>query len=310
MPDILPAGPGISYGTSSNANGNNGNGGNPDGYGRMAGLLSDYGLIGLDDWLRQMLIDGASEDTIALELERTPQFKKRFFAREEARAWNATHPNSPRHIPSPAEILEYEDAVQHLFREAGVPAGFYDEQEDIQRLMANGKSLRELQADIEEGFVRVAQAPPEIREAFANFFGASGDSALASYFLDSEKALPLLEREVKMAEIAGTGVRFGVGITKDRADRLAGLGNDIRSAEDGFERVNQMGSLYSRTVSEAAEDELTAAGAGVDFAFGLDGGTAKAKLISRHERRAADFGGVGGAAEAKDGLTGLGSADN
>lgn len=279
-----------------------------DGLARAASLLNQYGIVGMEWWLLDQLIHGASDDTLALELERTPQFEARFPARKAALDFNRANPNAAIHVPAPAEILDYEQQVAGIMRRANMPAGFYDSYSEIQQLMIDGKSVLEVQGDVEEGFLRVTQAPAEVQAAYNDFFGAQGPAALAAHFLDKDLALPVLERQVRMAEIAGTGRRFGVDVSQDTADRLAGVGVDINGADSGFGRVNALNSLYSRTVGETADEELTAAGAGVDFAFGLDAGQARTKLVSRQERRDAAFGGVGGAAEAKDGLAGLGTA--
>lgn len=283
---------------------------NDEGYSRMIALLGQYGLTGLDAWLRRLLVDGASEATIALELETTPQFEARFSARKAALEHNRVNPNSPVHVPSPAEILEYEQQVRGIMRRANVPAGFYDDQREIQQLMIDGKSVLEVQANVEEGFLRVSQAPQEVRDAYADFFGPQGDAALAAYFLDRDLSMPILERQVRTAEIAGTGRRFGVALTEDRADRLAEVGFDAGNSAAAFESVNAARALYGRTVDEQAEEDLTAEGAGVDFAFGLDSGVAARRIVSRQERREAAFRGAGGAAESREGLAGLGTADS
>lgn len=205
-----------------------------------------------------------------------------------------------------SQIQGYRTAARQMFRAAGLPAGFYDSNEDFQGFITGDVSVNELAARVNDGFLAVGKAPAEVRAAFGDFFGASGDSALAAYFLDKDKALPVLEQQVAMSQVAGAGRQFGITLERDRASRIAGNGVGFDQARSGFSTLANSAAVFEETISEVKD--LSAAREGVDAVFDLDQGQAKKEIGGRVEGRVAAFSGVGGAATSERGSYGLGSA--
>ncbi len=207
---------------------------------------------------------------------------------------------------SPADYVAYEGHARQLMRAAGLPEGFYDTPDDYTNLLAGDVSLSELNDRINQGFIQVQQAPPEVREAFSEYFGSNGDAALASYFLDPERAVPVLAEEVEIAKIGGASKAFGFQLDKGRAKKIAGTDVSFTEARSAFGNLRSMEPLFTESVSEGVD--LTAEGEGVDAAFGLDQGQAAKKLSRRLEERVGTTQGAGGAAAGESGVFGLGSA--
>jgi hypothetical protein len=207
---------------------------------------------------------------------------------------------------SPAEYVNYEDNATQYMRAAGLPQGFYDNKADFTDLISNDVSLNELNTRVTQGYAQVATAPPEVRDAFNHFFGAQGDSALAAFFLDPDKALPALEKQVDIAKIGGAGIGAGLNFGLDRATQITDAGVSDTQARQAFANIHSMDSLFTNTISETGS--LTAEKQGVDAALGLDQGQARQQIQRRLDERTAAFNGGGGAASTNAGVIGLQTA--
>lgn len=263
-------------------------------------ILTDYGLPdSLATWAWQKIVSGAPAEQVALDLRDTPEFQQRFPA-IPAREAAGLPPLSP------AEYVAYEQAAGQLFRAAGLPPGFYDDPSDFTDLLAKDVSVAELNDRIStEGFQKVVGAPPEVRDAFQEFFGVQGDSALAAFFLDPDRAAPVLRRMATEADIAGrAALAGGLNVTADRARELAEIGVTGLQAQQAAANVAEQSALFSESVSEG--DDLTAEREGLNAAFGL---SEAASLRRRQQQRTAAFSGGGGAAASGEGVRGLGSGD-
>lgn len=258
-------------------------------------ILNRYDLGGLNDWVQEQIISGASDNEIMIKLYDTPEFKTRFPAIEQRQS-------SGMAPLSPEEYIQYESNAQQLFRAAGLPKSFYDQRDDFTQFLTNNVSLSELSARVEQGFQKALTAPIEVRAKMTEFFGVTGDGALAAYFLDPEKALPALERDLATAEIAGYGQAMNVGIDQARSQRLADLGFTGEQASQGFTQISNNDGLFTETVTETKD--LTAATTGVDATFGLDP-QARKDLEQRRASRVNALNGGGSLALTNAGLAGV-----
>lgn len=265
--------------------------------------LDQWGLGTLGGWVwRQFLRSGASDPAEALllimpDLRNRPEYKARFPAMEALAARGQAI--------SEQEYVQYERTVAQVMRAAGMPAGFYDSPNDYAELLKANVSPAEVQDRIMDGYARVSGAAIEVREAFAEFFGAAGDNALAAYFIDPLRAQPLLERQMMAATVGGIGRRYGVGTGREQALRLAEIGVTDQQAEQGFAQLRQAEGLFRENVGE--RDALEIEEEGVGAVFGLSAEDQRA-LEERAQTRQAAFAGSGGAAVEQRGVTGLGTA--
>lgn len=255
----------------------------------------------LADWALNVMIEGSSGAELQQRLYLRPEFQHRFRA-----IFQLQKMGQP--APTPAEVIAYERNAAELMHSAGMPPGFYDKPDDFVDLIVNRVSANELASRINQGFIRVQSGPRAVREAFASFFGPSGDAALAAVFLDPKKALPALQQQVGAAEIAGAGFNFGFKLSRDRSLEAAGQGYDYAAANDRFANLVRIAPLFSETISE--HDDIQAETEGVQTVFGLEGASqASRKIEQRSDERAAAFEGGGGAmGSARTGARGLGAA--
>lgn len=275
-----------------------------DAYARITDTLSLYGLGSLAQWAWNEILSGRSMDGVLLDMQQTPEFKQRFPAIEQRQKAG---------LPpiSPADYINYENQAYQLMRAAGLPAGFYDQHEDFTNFIAKDVSISELNDRINQGYELVVQADPNVRKAFGDFFGPSGDAAMAAVFLDPDAALPVLEQEAQAALFAGTGTNFGFAIGKDLAMRVAANNLPSYQVRAGFDTLAGEKNLFENTVGEQNAGSNLTEDQGITATFGVgdDVAAAKAAMLRRHQQRLAEFAGGGGAVVTGHGVRGLGSSE-
>lgn len=198
-------------------------------------------------------------------------------------------------------IVEYRAMAKSLFRSAGLPEGFWDAPDDFSKLIVNDVSPAELQTRIMDGYVRVANAPQEVKDALEQYYGV-GAGGLAAYFLDEQRALPVLQRQVAAAEIGGFGAHTGFGaVSVTEAERLASEGITGDQAEQGFSQLASTRELFNPL--DRGEDTI-----GRDEQLGAvfeGNANARRRIAERQRRRVAQFEGGGTLAQNRTGYAGL-----
>lgn len=255
----------------------------------IATSLMEIGLEDMTDWAYNLVLQDMSAPEILLALRQTDRYKTRFVANQyrQAKGFN---------LLSEREILAYETAFRQTLREWGVPLDLYDTIDDIAQFLGKDLSVPEIDRRIERGYNKVVQSP-ELRGKFRDWYGPDGDTALAMYFFDTDKALPLLEKQAGAATLGGAGVRYGVTLTKQRAEGLMDLGVNVALAPQAFGKLGQIDPLFRESVSES--QDLTAEEEGIDYVFGVNN-RAEALLNRRLEDRTAAFQGGGQARLGRD----------
>ena len=148
-------------------------------------LLTTYGLAELVPWAMNKLTSGASGDQVRLEMRDQPAYRQRF---------RAIFERERRGLPpiSADYVLEYERQRSSLLRAYGLPDGFYDQPDDAVRDLVNDVSVAELQTRVVSGFARLQATDPVIRDEFQRQNNLT-DGQLAAFFLDPDRALPLID---------------------------------------------------------------------------------------------------------------------
>lgn len=254
-------------------------------------------------WAYDTIVEGASGTELVQRMYDRPEFRERF---RPIFTLQTKYPGMQ--ALSPQDILEWEKNAGGLMRAAGMPPQFYDHWTDFQPQIESGRSFQEFADIVNDGFAKVAAAPRMVRDAFANFYGPSGDAALAAYYLDPTKAKRALLLQTQAAGVAGTGLNFGFTLGKNRAMEAAQLGYGMDNSSDRWASLVQSRPLFNELMGE--KDDLTAEDQGAAAVFGLEGGgEALAKTERRRQEREAAFSGGGGPGGSdKSGAKGLGTA--
>lgn len=271
--------------------------GDEDALSYLNSVLDEYGLSSLGSWAWEQIQQGYTPERIIQNLRETSEYKQRFVGMEQRRAAG---------LPaiSEGEYIGYERTVRQMMRAAGLPATFYDQPDDFANFIGRDISPAEMQARIDDGFLAASQAPAEVRGALQSLYGIDG-STLAAYYLDPDRALPLLQRQFAAAQIGGAATRTGYGaLNVTEAERLAALGVSEAEAQQGFSALEQSRELFTSLPGENAE----AIGRDAQQAA-IFGGDANARnlLQRRAGERVSQGSGAQSFAVGQSGVAGLGA---
>lgn len=255
-------------------------------------VLAQYGLQDLSQYLFDLVAGGDinlnNADAIIQKIKDQPAYVQRFPA-NQARL--------KRGLPEldPATYIGLERQYLATLRANGMPENFYDNpQEDFAKWIEGDVSPAELQQRVEEGYRAVADADPMVVSEMRRLY-AVGDSDLAAYFLDPERAQPLLtgkqlQRQAQAANIAARAQeQAGITLNASFAEELASRGISAQQALAGFSEIGALGELTQTFAGETAIDVQDFIGA----AFGYSPEAAR-EIERRRRGRIAEFTGGGG----------------
>ena len=232
-------------------------------------------------------LEDANEDRFVFLIKDTQAFKDRFVG-------NVGRVAAGFLELSPGEYLDLEGSYRDVLRANGLPASFYDSEDDFAKLIGGTVSVSELQSRIVDGFNAVQNADPEVKRQMKELYGVS-DADLAAYFIDPERVRPLLvasdyKRQADAAKIAAKGLGLaGIQLTGDLAEGLVRQGVTTDDAQTGFTAISNLGELTTQLSGETAlsQEQIIGQQFGTDTA-------AKQELEKRRRRRVGEFAGGGG----------------
>lgn len=200
-------------------------------------------LEGLFPWLAEIpnitrqitnwLVEGIAPELIPLKVRDTMEYKWRFPGMTERK-------NRKLNPISEAEYLNLERAIYQQFHQFGL---YQYIQPDVFRNMSSmiiGRdvSITELNSRLDLAFATVFDTGQEVKDAFMAYYGvALTEHDLVSYFLDPDKGLAAIEDKVLTARVGAEATRFGLSVTRNRADELRRAGITPELAKEGFANV-------------------------------------------------------------------------
>lgn len=269
-----------------------------DAYSRLNAVLADYGLGTLGQSVQSWLVEGLSEAEIVQRMRDTSEYKTRFPAIAARKAAGM----SPI---SEGEYVAYEKSARQMMRAAGLPEGFYDGNDDFTKFLGNDLSLAELGDRVTLAANAAFKMPKEARDKLTEWGMGPGD--ITAFWLDPDKAQPLLERKYNASLLAGASTRAGyASINEQTANQLDQWGTTEDQAEQGFGALADSKELFQsldRTEDVIGQDEQLA---------GVFGGDAMAarRREQRRRKRESTFSGGGGFTSTQAGLAGLGDSSD
>jgi len=198
-----------------------------DAYKLILNTFTQYGLASLAPKIMEFIRKGYSSDRVALELQNTDEYKRRFSGNEVRR-------KAGLGVLSPAEYLSAEDSYRQIMQAAGVPKGFYDTPNDFAGFIGNGVSPAEIQSRVTAATDMINKANPQELAYFKKFY-THGD--LIAFALDPKMAAPLVGKAFAAAGVGGAAASQGLSIGKSVAEDLAGMGIDANTANQGFSQI-------------------------------------------------------------------------
>lgn len=188
--------------------------------------LAMFGLspsVGQHAW--NLFLSGMPVEQIMLEIRNTGEYKQRF-------GGMASLQSKGRAI-SESEYISMESQYAAVLHAAGLPAGFYDAPDDFAGWIGNDVSPAEIQRRAELANKQAYQAPKETRDELRRLYGID-EGGIAAFFLDPNRAISLLEKQSRTADVSGFAMRAGLrqlGLAE--AERFASLdGEEIQKRID------------------------------------------------------------------------------
>lgn len=221
-------------------------GANRDAFSALKALFDGFGLGSLAPKIYDYVKQGYGSDTISLLLQDTKEYKTRF-------AGNEARVKAGLPVLSPAEYLATEQSYRQILSSAGLPVGFYDSPTDFTKWIAGDVSPTEVKDRVDQASQWVSQANPEVKQALKNMYGVD-ESHLVAYALDRSRAVPLLQKQARAAEIGAAALRRGFQLNRADFEDFAGLGITGQMAEQGF---SQIADSYQTMQDIAARFGLT-----------------------------------------------------
>lgn len=186
-----------------------------------------YNLTSLIPKIKELAISGATQDTITLQLQETPEYQKRFIANQKRVAKNLK-------VLSASDYLNVEDAYRQTLRSYGLTQ--FDNDEYVSQFIANDVSATELSNRVVTAIQRVKNADPAISTTLRRYYGI-GTGDLVAYVLDPEQQFQKIQRQVAAAEIGtAAGIQgFEPGVAV--AEQLASQGISQAEAQKGYSTI-------------------------------------------------------------------------
>jgi hypothetical protein len=246
--------------------------------------LTEYGLGDLlDVALQEIRASGGqiNEDRLVANLRQTEQYKQRF------RGMGLRRQQGYAAIDE-GQYLQLEQNYRDVMRRAGLPIGFYDSPDDFANYIGNNVSPAEISERVFNGYVAVRQADPSVRAELDRLYGVT-DGELAAFFLDPQRAEPLIQQQVTTARVGAAAARQGFDVNRTALERMTALGVDEQGGRQIFDTLGASRELL--TGMDPSEQSLSVE----ETAVGLAGGSPEAarRLRQRQQRRVAEFQGGG-----------------
>lgn len=247
-------------------------------------LFAGYGIEGLADQITNFVRNGYSADTVALMLQDTPAYKKRFAGNEKRKAAGLP-------VLTPAEYLSVESSYRQVMEQAGLPPNFYDSPEDFADWISKDVSPTEIKSRVDSAKELVDAVDPEIRREFRRWYS---DGDMYAYALDRKRTAEILDRQVRAAEVSKNVRAAGVAISRGTAEEIGSLGIESGAQRQGAVQAAQYAEGFGRLASLGDESYSDEDAAEDVFLNDADAASTRRRLASQERAR---FGGSSGANE-------------
>ena len=247
----------------------------------LKAILAKYKLESLYDKIwsdyTSDMIDITDSDAIFLSIREEDKYKERFAGNEMRRSKGLGD-------LSPSTYVALEDSYRQTLRSNGIPADLFDTPAELAELIANDVSVSEFNSRIESARSLMQDAPASVRDQMSRLFNVT-EGQLLAYYIDPDKALPVLKEQERAARIGSAAVEnAGMQLSASAAEDLSRRGFTEDEARVGFSKVSKLGELAQTFAGEQniTEQQIIAS------QFGFDT-QAEKDLARRKEQRVSEF---------------------
>lgn len=269
-------------------------------------MLETWGLGSLAPRLFELIREEPDPNLRLVKLRQSQEYKTRFAGNEILRKRAAAGEAGVR-VLSEEEYLAKEDALREQLSdpEWGLPRQFFDTPDDYARMIGTNMGAGELQGRLKavKDVVTDGALNGVLEYARSKYSLTTGD--LMAFYLDPDRAAPVLTKQAKAAQIGAAAKRAGFGdIDTATAERLNALGINPDQAQAGFSEAATLNELTRAVGGDAgvSREDVTS----MVFEQNAD---ARRRVERARDARTARFQSGGAYAEGRTGITGLGSAN-
>lgn len=252
----------------------------------LTDLFKTYGLETLAPKIIEMIQNGFSSDTIAIQLQDTAEYKKRFAANEKRLKAGLS-------VLSPAEYISTERSYRQIMSAAGLPIGFYDQTSDFENFLAADVSPTEVKSRVDTVTEAINKAPASTKDYFKQWYN-EGD--MIAFALDPKRAQPLIDQRIKAAEAAALAEQNKFSLSQSNAELIGSQGTSYADIQQGIGFIGAEQATTDKLSSIYGGDNVTQQDL-VEEVFTGGAGTKRKKLASQER---ATF--SGGSSQAKNSL--------
>ena len=196
----------------------------------LTARFAQYGLQTLVPKIRELAIGGATEATITLQLQETPEYRLRFKANQDRIKKGLS-------VLDPGDYIGIEDKYRQILRAYGLSQ--FDNDNYVSQFIANDVSSAELSSRVQTAVQRVQNADPAVLTTLTRFYGI-GSNDLVGYVLDPEQQFQKIERQVAAAEIGAAAKLQGFDTGVSVAEQLAAQGVTKAEAQKGYSTIGDI----------------------------------------------------------------------
>lgn len=191
------------------------------------------------------ILNGEPSAVIIQNVRNTQTYKERFAGLIQRQANGLPAINE-------AEYLEMESGYRNQLRNYNIlgTLGLTDEalfQNFAADLIAGDVSVQELNYRLDRGVALMRDSSEFVQQAFQEFYGTTiSDDALLVYFLDPDRGTDIIEDQLATAQIGGEAFKFGLNVSRTRAEILRKEGVTADLARQGFSEIAREEPVLSR----------------------------------------------------------------
>jgi len=193
----------------------------------------------LNNMIDLIVFQGVTDPNVLIdEIRQTDDYKQRFAGLVQ---------RQQKGLPpmKESEYLEYERTIfgilnsygiTDIFAEGGITSQNF--RDKVATLVAGNVDAIDFSRRIDKGYAQVKESYDQVKNAFEEFYGVTPtESDLLTYFLDPSKGVEVLENQIATAQIGGAAMKYGLNITRSRAEFLKQYGVTEQLATQGFSEV-------------------------------------------------------------------------
>lgn len=218
--------------------------------------LSQWGLDTLAPKVGDLIRQGLGNDAITLQLEATPEYKARF-------AGNAARVAKGLQALTPAQYIATENSYRQVMQSYGLPATFYDQPADFQKLIENDLSPDEVKSRASDAQAVWLSTDPTVRSVWRDFYGLTDGAAIAS-ILDPTRATTVVHNMAQTAQAGAAARDNGLVADQGRIGKYVDQGMTLGSLQQGFQQIGAahqtdqaIAARFGTTFDQGQEEDAT-----------------------------------------------------